>query len=156
MAWARLEMQQAMNGERGCGFLFPLLIAMEKISEKWASCKRKIEGIPLAAKALPSPLLLMVSLVGIGSKILLLVVVQAVGIGFYVSFLGALLPGQSVTPTMGKLRQRGAQIGRKCWTLREELSSFCSSWAGLMLGGLRWGTRSAFSAQKCLCSRNAK
>lgn len=30
MARARLEVQQVMNGERGCGFLFPLLIAMEK------------------------------------------------------------------------------------------------------------------------------
>lgn len=32
--WAWLEVQQVMNGEKGCGFLFPLLIAMEKISEK--------------------------------------------------------------------------------------------------------------------------
>ncbi|KAM6234965.1 phosphatidylethanolamine-binding protein 4 [Porphyrio hochstetteri] len=38
-------------------FLFPLLVAMEKTSEKWASCKTKIEGIPLATKAVPSPLL---------------------------------------------------------------------------------------------------
>lgn len=44
-----------MNGEKACGFLFPLLIATEKISEKWASCKTKIEQIPLAAKVLPSP-----------------------------------------------------------------------------------------------------
>lgn len=30
VARARLEVQQVMNGERGCGFLFPLLIAVEK------------------------------------------------------------------------------------------------------------------------------
>lgn len=145
MAWARLEMQQAMNGERGCGFLFPLLIAMEKKSEKWASCKRKIEGIPLAAKALPSPLLLMVLLVGIGSKILLLVVVQAVGIGFYVSFLGSLLPGLSVISTVGKLRQRGAQIGGKCWTSKEELG-WTNAWGSWVGGqGVHLVPRNAFA-----------
>lgn len=40
------------------------------------------------------------------------------------SFLGALLMGPSVASSWGKVRQRGAQIRGKCWTLKEELSSF--------------------------------
>ena len=126
-----------MNGEKGCGFLFPLLIAVEKISEKWASCKTKIEGIPLAAEALPSPLLPTVSLVGINSVNTFSAVVQTVGIGFY-EFLRCFAHRTLCGTPMGKLRQRGAQIRGKCWTLKEELSPFCSSWAGLMSGGLGW------------------
>lgn len=121
-----------MNGEKACGFLFPLLIAMEKISEKWASCKTKIEGIPLAAKALPSPF----NRFAAGyqqHKYFFSAVVQTVRIGFY-EFLGCFPHGTLCGIIMGKLRQRGAQIRGKCWTLKEELSSFCSSWAGLMLG----------------------
>lgn len=78
--------------------MFPLIATAKKLSEKWVSCKVKIEGIPLAAKALPSPLLPTVLLAGINSvNNFFNSFFQTVGVGFYMSFLCALLTGSLCT-----------------------------------------------------------